>query len=243
MFGVGASGSVEKRTERPRQLRRRAEGPEVEVERTDPITVLVADGRPIVREHLANAVSADQRLALVDQAGDGREALAKVEMHRPQTAVLNIAMPILDGAGVLKRLREIRAPVRVLLLAGHSSVVQTRNALRHGPDSLLLMNASVEGICEELVAIERGAEFSPGRANLERAQVLAHNQVELSGREEEVLKLSAEGLTRAEIGDRLHYAPSTVRDIRRDIRTKLGAPSMQEAVVAAMRIGLLEWPR
>ena len=70
--------------------------------------------------------------------------------------------------------------------------------------------------------------------------MLARNRVELSGREWEVLKLSAEGLTRAEIGVRLRFGPSTVRDTRRDICTKLGAPSMQVAIVVAMRIGLLE---
>lgn len=205
-----------------------------------PISVLVADDHPILRQHVATAVSADTRLELVGEAGDGTEALRKVERHRPRTVVLDVAMPVLDGAGVLKRLRETRAPIRVLLMPGHASVVQMRNALRHRPDSLLLMNASVAGICEELVAIERGAALSPGQVNLERAQALAHDRVKLSGREEEVLKLSAEGLTRAEIGERLYFAPSTVRDIRRDICTKLGTPSIQVAVVAAMRIGLLE---
>ena len=102
------------------------------------------------------------------------------------------------------------------------------------------MDASVDGICEELVAIDGGGELSPGRLNLERAQLLARNRVELTGREWEVLKLSAEGLTRAEIGERLRFGPSTVRDIRRDICTKLGAPSMQVAIVVAMRAGLLE---
>lgn len=205
-----------------------------------PISVLVADDHPVVREHVAAAVSADARLQLVGEAGDGTEALRKVEQHRPRTVVLDVAMPVLDGAAVLKRLRESRAPIRVLLLPGHASVVEMRDALRYRPDALLLMDASVEGICEELVAIERGAALSPGQVNLERAQVLARDRVKLTRREEEVLKLSAEGLTRPEIGERLHFAPSTVRDIRRDICTKLGTPSIQVAVVAAMRIGLLE---
>ena len=115
-----------------------------------------------------------------------------------------------------------------------------RNALRYRPDSLLLMDANAGRICEELVAIEIDGVLSPGRLNLERAQLLANSRVELSGREWEVLKLSAEGLTRAEIGKRLRFGSSTVRDIRRDICMKLGAPSMQVAIVVAMRTGLLE---
>lgn len=204
------------------------------------ISVLVVDDHPVVREHVAGGIGVDERLELVDEAGDGAEALRKVDEHCPDAVVLDVAMPVLDGAAVLKKLRERRVPIRVLLLPGHASIVQMRNALRYHPDSLLHMDASVEGICEELVAIDRGAPLSPGRVNLERAQILAHNGVELSEREWGVLKLSAEGLTRAEIGAQLHFAPSTVRDIRRDICTKLGAPSMQVAIVMAMRVGLLE---
>lgn len=205
-----------------------------------PISALVADDHPIVREHVAGAISTDERLDLAGEACDGEEALRKVALRRPDVVVLDVAMPVLDGAAVLRELRERRVPVRVLLLPGHASVGQMRSALDCAPDSLLLMDVSGLDICEEVVAIGRGEEPSPGQINLERAQLLARNRAEMSEREWDVLKLSAEGLSRAEISRCLHFAPSTVRDIRRDICTKLGAPSMQVAIVVAMRIGLLE---
>jgi DNA-binding NarL/FixJ family response regulator len=204
------------------------------------ISVLIADDHPLVREHLAEAVSADERLELAGEAGDGTEALLRVEAQPPDSVVLDAAMPVLDGAAVLKQLRELRLPIRVLLLAGHADAAQMRNALRYQPDSLLLMDTNADEVCEELVAIETDGVLSPGRLNLERAQLLARNRVELSGRESEVLKLSAEGLTRAQIGKRLRFGASTIRDIRRDICTKLGAPSIQVAIVIALRTGLLE---
>lgn len=204
------------------------------------ISVLVADDHPLVREHLGEAISSHERLELVGEAGDGTDALLKVERQRPDAVVLDLAMPVLDGAAVLKRLRERCLPIRVLLLSGHADVNQMRNALQYRPDSLLLMDVNAGGVCEELVAIETDGVLSPGRLNLERAELLARNRIELSERELEVLKLSAEGLTRAEIGKRLRFGPSTVRDIRHDICTKLGAPSMQVGIVIAMRTGLLE---
>jgi DNA-binding NarL/FixJ family response regulator len=209
-------------------------------ERLRAISVLVADDHPLIREHVADGFRADERFELVGVAADGAEAMRKVEEQSPDALVLDLAMPVLDGAGVLRTLRERRYSVRVLLRAGHASIGQMRDALRYRPDSLLLMDASVHGICEELVAIENGAELSPGRINLERAQVLANNRVELDAREREVLKLSAEGMTRAQIGERLRFGQSTVRDIRRDVCTKLGSPSIQVAIVVALRIGLLE---
>jgi DNA-binding NarL/FixJ family response regulator len=204
------------------------------------ISVFVADDHPVVREHLAEAIGADERLELAGVAGDGAETLLKIEERPPDSLVLDAAMPVLDGAAVLKRLRERRLPIRVLLLCGHADVVQMRNALQCGPDSLLLMDTNAGGICEELVALDTDGVLSPGRLNLERAQLLARNRVELSEREWEVLKLSAEGLTRTQIGKRLQFGPSTIRDIRRDICTKLGAPSIQVAIVIALRTGLLE---
>ena len=97
-------------------------------------SVLVADDHPLVREHVAEAISADVRLELVGEAGDGTEALLKVEKQCPDTVVLDLAMPVLDGASLLKRWRERRLPIRVLLLPGHASVVQMRNALRYRPE-------------------------------------------------------------------------------------------------------------
>jgi two-component system, NarL family, response regulator len=204
------------------------------------ISVIVADDHPLVREYVAGAIEADERLALAGEASDGTETLHKVEEQCPDAVVLDVAMPVLDGAGVLRHLREDQVPIRVLLLAAHATVTQMRNALRYHPDSLLLGNAGANQICEELVAIERGGGMSPGQINLERAQLLARNRVELSGRELEVLKLSAAGHTRAEIGERLRFGHSTVRDIRRDICSKLDASSIQVAVVTAMRTGILE---
>jgi DNA-binding NarL/FixJ family response regulator len=204
------------------------------------ISVLVVDDHPLVREHLAGAISADERLELAGEAGDGAEALRSVEVQRPDSVVLDAAMPVLDGAAVLRHLRERQLPIRVLLLAGHADPAQMRNALRYEPDSLLLMDTSAGEVCEELVAIETAGVLSSGRLNLERAQLLARNRMELSGRESEVLKLSAEGLTRAQIGNRLRFGASTIRDIRRDICTKLGAPTIQVAIVIALRSGLLE---
>lgn len=162
------------------------------------------------------------------------------EQRRPDSVVIDAAIPVLDGAAVLKRLREQDLPIRVVLLQGHSDIGQLRSALHYHPDSLLPMDTTARCVCDELVAIEVDGVLSLGRLNLERAQMLAHNRVKLSGREQQVLELSAEGLTRVQIGERLRYGQSTVRDIRRDICTKLSAPSIQVAIVVALRAGLLE---
>lgn len=205
-----------------------------------PIDVLVADDHPIVREHVGGAIDADPRLALAGEACDGIEALRMLEELRPDAAVLDLAMPGLDGAGVLRELRALRLPVRVLMLPGHAVDLQIYEARHHQPDAVLSMDLSAERICDEIVALHRTAEPAPGRFNPERAQRIADHSFDLSEREWRVLRLSHEGHTRSQIGDELNFTTSTVRDIRHDICTKLGAPSIQIAIILALKIGMLE---
>lgn len=205
-----------------------------------PINVLVADDHPIVREHVGGAVVADARLRLAGEACDGVEALRMLEELCPEAAVLDLAMPRLDGAGVLRELRRLHLPVRVLMLPGHAADLQIYEARHHEPDSLLSMDVSAERICDEIVALQRSAEAAPVKVTPERAQRIADHSFDLSEREWKVLRLSHEGHTRRQIGTELNFTTSTVRDIRHDICTKLGAPTIQIAIILALKIGMLE---
>lgn len=206
-----------------------------------PISVLVADDHLVVRQHVAGVIGADARLELIGEAGDGKEALRKVDEYHPDAVVLKLAMPVLDGSAVLRELREHYSPVSVLLLDGHAEPSLMREALRHQPDSLLsLADADARRICEELVAMHGATKLTLGRFNLERAQD-ALNRFDLSERQLQVLRLTAKGLSRAEIGEQLGFGASTVRDIRHDVFTKLGASSIETAIAKALRAGLLDY--
>ena len=102
------------------------------------------------------------------------------EQRRPDSVVIDAAIPVLDGAAVLKRLRD-KLPIRVVLLQGHSDIGQLRSALHYHPDSLLPMDTTARCVCDELVAIEVDGVLSLGRLNLERTQCGARpGQVERS---------------------------------------------------------------
>jgi DNA-binding NarL/FixJ family response regulator len=205
-----------------------------------PINVLVADDHPIVREHVGRAINGDVRLALAGEAGDGIEALRMLEELRPDAVVLDLAMPRLDGAGVLRERRERRLSVRVLMLPGHAVDLQIYEARHHEPDSLLSMDVSAERICDEIVAMHGTTEAAPGRFIPKPAHRIADRTFDLSEREWKVLRLSHEGRTRKQIGKELSFTTSTVRDVRHDICTKLGTSSIHMAIVVALQIGLLE---
>jgi DNA-binding NarL/FixJ family response regulator len=197
-----------------------------------PINVLIADDHPIVREHVGAAISGE--------AGDGLEALRMLDELRPDAAVLDLAMPRLDGAAVLRELRRRRLPIRVLMLTGHAVDLQIYEARHHEPDSLLAMDVSAEKICEEIVTMHQVTDGLRRRFGSGRAQRIADRTFDLSEREWKVLTLSHEGHTRRQIGKELNFTTSTVRDIRHDICTKLGAPSIQAAIILALKIGMLE---
>jgi DNA-binding NarL/FixJ family response regulator len=205
-----------------------------------PINVVVADDHPIVREHVGGAIDADPRLALAGEAADGIEVLQMFEKLRPDAAVLDLAMPRLDGVGVLREMREREWPIRVVLLPGHAVDLKIYEARHHEPDSLLSMDVSAERICDEIVAMHRSTASGLERFTAERIKYIADRTFSLSEREWRVLRMSHEGCSRKQIGSELNFTTSTVRDIRHDKCTKLGAPSFNMAIILALQIGLLE---
>lgn len=126
------------------------------------ISVLVVDDHPLVREHVARAIGVDERMELAGLAADGEDSLRQIERLTPDVVVLDVEMPKLDGASVLRMLRERKVRSRVLVLTGHARPGPLHDVLHHQPDSLLRKDASAEEICDEIVAIERGDRSPAG---------------------------------------------------------------------------------
>jgi DNA-binding NarL/FixJ family response regulator len=218
--------------------RRRLNGALGDVQAAEPISVLVVDGQPLVRERAAQAIEADKRLELAGVAADGHEALEKVRELRPNAVLLDIFMPRMGGDEVLRVVRTERIEVKVLVLTAYPTA-ELHDALQLQPDALLFKEASCDQVCEEIVAIMRGEEHSPGRVALREATALAVARAKLTHREQLVLGLAAEGLKARETAERLFVSKRVVEGYLRDAREKLEAPTTTAAVAKAYEIGLL----
>ena len=207
------------------------------------VRVLVADDHPVFREGIVRAIKDRPELELVGEAADGREALDMVRRLDPDVAVLDVKMPGLDGIQVVNAITRDGLRTRVVLLSAFVEGEVVYGAISSGAAGYLSKDADRQRICEAVSAVARGEtvlspEIQAGIAEQIRAR--GGDAPPLSARERQVLELIAEGLTVAEIGERIHLSPGTIKSHLQSLYEKLGVSDRAAAVATAMRRGLLE---
>jgi DNA-binding NarL/FixJ family response regulator len=211
------------------------------------IKILVADDQRLVRSGFRLILEADPGLEVVGEASDGLEAVALAEELQPDVVLMDIRMPNLDGIAATERLLAGPDPPRVLVLTTFDLDEYVFAALRAGASGFLLKDAPEEQLLAAIrLAAEGGALFSPSvtRRLIERfAQTHAAApppEVEsLTGRELDVLRLVARGLTNAEIAQELIVSEHTVKSHVARILQKLNLRDRTQAVIAAYESGLI----
>ncbi len=206
------------------------------------VRVIVADDHPAMRGALARLVREHGALELVGEAADGEQALAMVGSLAPDVALLDVRMPGLDGLALLRRLRADGSPVRVLLISGSDDSEIAHEAIGQGAAGFLSKDSEEDEISEAIIAVATGrsvlsAALQSGVLDLIRSR--SGGAIQLSGRERELLELAAEGLTTAEIAERLYLSPNTVKTYWQRLYEKLGARDRASAIAEAIRRGLL----
>ena len=208
------------------------------------ITVYVADDHPVFREAVARATSSRPELELLGAGGDGRRALDDIRTLSPTVAVLDMRLPQLEGLDVVRAIRRDSLPTSVVMLSADSSRELVYDAVQLGAAAFLTKAATLDQICDAIVAVARGEtvlapEVQTGlvRELRERDRPAASL---LSERESQVLSLIAEGLSNPEIGERLFISSSTVKTYVKSVLDKLGVNDRAAAVAEAMRRGLIE---
>jgi DNA-binding NarL/FixJ family response regulator len=208
-------------------------------------SVLLADDHALVRHGVRLVIDAEPDLEVVAEAGDGAEALA-IALSRPiDLAVLDVAMPRLTGLQVARQLGEQRPDVRVLILSMHDNEQFFFEALQAGASGYVLKTAAHQDLVAACRATLRGEPFLYPRAVTALIRRYLENGGEgqpdvLSPREQEVVKLIAEGLTSREIGEVLSISEHTVERHRANVLEKLGVRDRVALTRYAIRRGLVE---
>lgn len=208
------------------------------------LRVLVADDHPLIRKAVADTVKRHAQLELIGEAADGPAALAQIRADRPDVVVLDIQMPGLDGTAVLNAVVRDGLPTRVLLLTGELGSVAAYDAIGAGATGCLLKTAGAVEIADAIVAVGRGETVLAPEILAAVAREIRMRSVQdrpvLTGREQEILVLIAEGKSAPVIAERLVLSPATVRTHLQHLYDKLGVSDRAAAVAEAMRRGLLE---
>ncbi len=207
------------------------------------IRVLLADDHAMLRDGLKALLSASGDIEVVAEAGDGREALSRAQAFAPDVAILDIAMPGLNGIEAARLMRERCPATRIVMLSMHSSSEHLHRALNAGADGYLLKESAAAEVGAAVRAVYAGRRyFSRSLAALGPASPAAAAGpgplASLSARERQVLQLVVEGHSSAAIAERIHLSPKSVATYRSRLMKKLGVADITALVKFAVQHGL-----
>lgn len=198
------------------------------------LKVLLAEDQHVVRGALVALLELESDLTVVAAVGSGDQVLPAALEHRPDVAVLDIDMPVMDGLAAAAVLRERLPGCGVLLLTGNGRPGHLRQALAAGVGGFLLKTAPPEELIDAIRAVSAGQRVLDPKLAV-TAWDLAGNP--LTPRDTDVLRLVAEGADAPEIATRLHLTAGTVRNYLTAIVAKLNARNRTDAVRIATEAG------
>lgn len=207
-------------------------------------TVVVADDHELVRRGLRLLIEAEPDLSVVGEAEDGLAAIEAVERLRPDILLLDLRMPRMDGIEACARVRESCPDTRVVVLTSFDDEQDVIAALRAGASSYILKDTSPDSLVQSLRGVASGSTvLDPSitsqllTAHAERRDPAAEL---LSTREREVLAHMAAGLKNREIAQTMWISENTVKTHVAHVISKLGQRDRTQAVVTAIKRGLVE---
>ncbi len=214
------------------------------------IRVLIVDDQMMVREGFSVLLNAMDGIEVVGEAVDGREAIAQVAALRPDVVLMDIRMPVMNGLEATREIVAADTDAKVLVLTTFDLDEYVYQALRAGASGFLLKDASARQLADGVRVVASGeALLAPTvtkRLILEFSKLSAAPRpagstsvAELTERETEVLVLIAQGLSNAEIADRLVVAESTIKTHVSRILVKLGLRDRTQAAVFAYETRLV----
>ena len=212
------------------------------------LRILLADDHTVVRQGLRKVLEERPEWEVVAEAGDGREAVRLAEETKPDVAILDVAMPSLNGIEAVRQIARKVPATRMLVLSMHADEAYVTQMLRAGAAGYLLKDSADVDLLQAVEAISAGKSFfSPAIARVIADDYVRHladrgvtDRFELlSEREREIFQLIAEGRTNKEMAALLFLSPSTVDTHRSRIMEKLDVHSAAEIVLYAVRKGVI----
>lgn len=216
------------------------------------IRVLIVDDQRLMREGLRIILEGAPDIELVGEAENGLSALQLAESQGPNVILMDIRMPVLDGIAATERILQqaLKRP-RILLLTTFDTPELVIEGMRAGASGYLLKDCSAEELCTAIRAVARGQVLlqASSAAQLlaslqtqppppEAAPLSAAEQLGLTARELEVVRLIAQGQSNTEIAAALFVSDATVKTHINHIFSKLGARNRSQAIIKARQLGL-----
>jgi DNA-binding NarL/FixJ family response regulator len=202
------------------------------------LRILVADDHPVVRKGLVQMLDADARLKVAGEAANGREAVERYKIIRPDVVIMDVCMPEMDGIQAIEAILAFDASAKIIIMTAAAGDDDIYRGLRAGAQSYLLKNAPAEEVIEATLRTMAGQRYLAQGVGAKLADHL--NFVQLSERELAILKFMAHGLSNKGVGRMAGITEGTVKFHVNNILTKLQCTSRTEAVALGLKRGLIK---
>ena len=203
------------------------------------IRVLVADDHVTVREGLAAIIGRQPDMAVAAEAATGQAAVDLWREHRPDVTLMDLRMPVMDGAVAIAEIRRADPAARIIVLTTFDTDSDISRAIRAGAKGYLLKDTEREELLDTIRRVHAGETCIPPAVVAKLAAGMSTES--LTARELDVLRMLAAGRSNKEIAIKLSITETTVKSHLRSIFTKLGVLSRTEAVTVASRRGLVQF--
>lgn len=213
---------------------------------TKAVRVLVVDDQTLFRTGLTSLLTEDERVDVVGQAVDGADAIKQATRLKPDVVLMDIKMPNVDGIEATRQVVEAVPGIKVLILTTFETDSQVIQALKAGASGYVLKDSSAAAIVSSIVAVMSGERVMASAVANRVLEMLTGTATPkefydgLTNREIEILKLLANGMANKQIAYRLKISEKTVRNHVSNMYEKLGIYDRSQAVLYAVKKGLVE---
>ena len=208
----------------------------------EPIRILIVDDHAVVRKGLAMVLRLESSLAVIGEAENGRAGLEAAKRLQPDIVLVDLVMPEMDGQAMALALRKSDPKIKVMMLTGTEVDDRVYDLVAAGVEGYVLKNIEPGELVRAIHAVANGeAYLHPDvmKKVLSRLQPQPSAAISLTPREQEVLEWMATPSTYKQIGSQLNIGEETVRSHAKNILEKMGQPNRAQAVLTAMKMGLI----
>ena len=219
--------------------------------------ILLVDDHPLFRAGIKSLLEENHSFQIIGEAGDGQEAIRLAKNLKPDLVLLDISLPDKSGIEITRELKGLFPEILIMIVSMHTKIDFITEAFRAGALGYVIKESAAERLVQGLETVARGDYFLDSALShkvvekilgfpTKEAKITDETYASLTPREEQVLRLLAEGHSPKEIGEKLFISPKTVENHRASIMDKLDLHSTLELIRYAVRLGLIDpdlWKR